>query len=84
MNRRRRGLALALLTFLVFPVLGAASLVFRIVSADAYAATRVKVAAYVLSGVFAAIGGPTPVQTAWLPEARGRVAAEAVAKDADS
>ena len=36
---------LALLTFLVFPILGIASLVFRIVSADAYRATREKVAA---------------------------------------
>ncbi len=36
---------LALLTFLVFPVLGIASFVFRIVSADAYRATREKVAA---------------------------------------
>ena len=35
---------LALLCFLVFPVLGAGSLVFRIVSADAYRATREKVA----------------------------------------
>jgi ATP-binding cassette subfamily B protein len=36
---------LALLTFLVFPVLGVGSLVFRIISADAYRATREKVAA---------------------------------------
>ncbi|MGI8621910.1 MAG: ABC transporter ATP-binding protein [Solirubrobacteraceae bacterium] len=36
---------LALLTFLVFPVLGAASLVFRIISADAYRITRERVAA---------------------------------------
>ena len=36
---------LALLTFLVFPVLGIASFVFRIISADAYTLTRVKVAA---------------------------------------
>jgi ABC-type multidrug transport system fused ATPase/permease subunit len=36
---------LALLTYLVFPVLGAASLAFRIVSADAYRLTREKVAA---------------------------------------
>ncbi|MEA2293876.1 MAG: ATP-binding cassette, subfamily bacterial [Solirubrobacteraceae bacterium] len=36
---------LALLTFLVFPVLGIGSLVFRIISADAYRATREKVAA---------------------------------------
>ena len=36
---------LALLTYLVFPVLGGASLAFRIVSADAYRATREKVAA---------------------------------------
>jgi ABC-type multidrug transport system fused ATPase/permease subunit len=35
---------LALLTYLVFPVLGAASLGFRIISADAYRATREKVA----------------------------------------
>jgi ATP-binding cassette subfamily B protein len=35
---------LALLTFLVFPVLGAGSLVFRIISADAYRITREKVA----------------------------------------
>jgi ABC-type multidrug transport system fused ATPase/permease subunit len=35
---------LALLTFLVFPVLGAGSLVFRVISADAYRATREKVA----------------------------------------
>jgi ABC-type multidrug transport system fused ATPase/permease subunit len=35
---------LALLTFLVFPVLGIASLVFRIISAEAYRATREKVA----------------------------------------
>ena len=35
---------LALLTYIVFPVLGIASLVFRIVSADAYRATREKVA----------------------------------------
>jgi ATP-binding cassette subfamily B protein len=35
---------LALLTFLVFPVLALGSLVFRIVSADAYRATREKVA----------------------------------------
>src|SRR4051794_30084093 len=36
---------LALLTYLVFPVLGLGSLVFRIISADAYRATREKVAA---------------------------------------
>ena len=36
---------LALLTFLVFPVLGLASLAFRIVSADAYRLTRERVAA---------------------------------------
>jgi ATP-binding cassette subfamily B protein len=36
---------LALLTYLMFPVLGLASLGFRIVSADAYRATREKVAA---------------------------------------
>jgi ATP-binding cassette subfamily B protein len=36
---------LALLTFLIFPVLGIASLVFRIVSADAYRITREKIAA---------------------------------------
>ena len=36
---------LALLTFIVFPVLGLASLGFRIVSADAYRLTREKVAA---------------------------------------
>ena len=36
---------LALITFAVFPVLGIASLVFRIISADAYRATREKVAA---------------------------------------
>jgi ATP-binding cassette subfamily B protein len=35
---------LAMLTFLVFPVLAIGSLVFRIVSADAYRATREKVA----------------------------------------
>jgi ATP-binding cassette subfamily B protein len=35
---------LALLTFLVFPLLGIGSLVFRIVSADAYRLTREKVA----------------------------------------
>jgi ABC-type multidrug transport system fused ATPase/permease subunit len=35
---------LALLTFLVFPVLGIGSFVFRIISADAYRATREKVA----------------------------------------
>jgi ABC-type multidrug transport system fused ATPase/permease subunit len=35
---------LALLTFLVFPLLGAGSLAFRIVSADAYRITREKVA----------------------------------------
>jgi len=35
---------LALLTYIVFPVLGAASLAFRIISADAYRATREKVA----------------------------------------
>jgi ATP-binding cassette subfamily B protein len=35
---------LALLTFLVFPVLGIASLAFRIISADAYRVTREKVA----------------------------------------
>jgi ATP-binding cassette subfamily B protein len=35
---------LALLTFLVFPLLGIGSLVFRIVSADAYRITREKVA----------------------------------------
>jgi ATP-binding cassette, subfamily B, bacterial len=35
---------LAVLTFLVFPVLGIGSFVFRIVSADAYRATREKVA----------------------------------------
>ena len=38
-------LQLALLTFLVFPVLGIGSLAFRIVSADAYRITREKVAA---------------------------------------
>jgi ATP-binding cassette subfamily B protein len=36
---------LALLTYLVFPVLGIASFVFRVVSADAYRLTREKVAA---------------------------------------
>jgi len=36
---------LALLTFLIFPVLGIASFVFRIVSADAYRITREKIAA---------------------------------------
>jgi ABC-type multidrug transport system fused ATPase/permease subunit len=36
---------LALLTFLVFPVLGIASLVFRVISADAYRVTREKLAA---------------------------------------
>ena len=36
---------LALVTFLVFPVLGIASLVFRIISADAYRLTRERVAA---------------------------------------
>jgi len=35
---------LALLTYTVFPILGIASLIFRIVSADAYKATREKVA----------------------------------------
>ena len=35
---------LALLCFLIFPVLGIASVIFRIVSADAYRATREKVA----------------------------------------
>ncbi|MEA2167989.1 MAG: ATP-binding cassette, subfamily bacterial, partial [Solirubrobacteraceae bacterium] len=35
---------LALLTYLVFPVLGIASFVFRIISADAYRVTREKVA----------------------------------------
>ena len=35
---------LALLTFLVFPLLGIGSLVFRIISADAYRVTREKVA----------------------------------------
>ncbi len=38
-------LELALLTFLVFPVLAVGSLVFRIISADAYRLTREKVAA---------------------------------------
>ena len=37
-------LQLALLTFLVFPVLGLASLAFRIISADAYRITRERVA----------------------------------------
>ena len=36
---------LALLTFLIFPVLGIASFVFRIISADAYRLTREKIAA---------------------------------------
>ena len=36
---------LALLTYIVFPVLGAGSFFFRIISADAYRATREKVAA---------------------------------------
>jgi ABC-type multidrug transport system fused ATPase/permease subunit len=36
---------LALITYTVFPILGIASLAFRIVSADAYRATREKVAA---------------------------------------
>jgi len=36
---------LALLTFLVFPVLGIASLAFRIISADAYRVTRERLAA---------------------------------------
>jgi ABC-type multidrug transport system fused ATPase/permease subunit len=36
---------LALLTFLIFPVLGVASFMFRIISADAYRLTREKVAA---------------------------------------
>ena len=35
---------LALITFLVFPVLGIGSVAFRIISADAYRATREKVA----------------------------------------
>jgi ABC-type multidrug transport system fused ATPase/permease subunit len=35
---------LALLTYIVFPILGIASLFFRIISADAYRATREKVA----------------------------------------
>jgi ABC-type multidrug transport system fused ATPase/permease subunit len=35
---------LALLTFIVFPILGIASLVFRIISADAYRITRERVA----------------------------------------
>ncbi len=35
---------LALITYIVFPILGIASFVFRIVSADAYRATREKVA----------------------------------------
>ena len=35
---------LALLTYVVFPILGAGSLAFRVVSADAYRATREKVA----------------------------------------
>src|SRR2546423_1616012 len=34
---------LALLTYIVFPILGVTSLAFRIVSADAYRATREKV-----------------------------------------
>jgi ABC-type multidrug transport system fused ATPase/permease subunit len=38
-------LQLALLTFLIFPVLGIASFVFRLVSADAYRITREKIAA---------------------------------------
>ena len=38
-------LELALMTFLIFPVLFAGSLVFRIVSADAYAKTRVTIGA---------------------------------------
>jgi ABC-type multidrug transport system fused ATPase/permease subunit len=38
-------LELALLTFLIFPILFAGSLVFRIVSADAYAKTRVTIGA---------------------------------------
>jgi ABC-type multidrug transport system fused ATPase/permease subunit len=38
-------LELALLTFLVFPVLAVGSLVFRVISADAYRLTREKVAA---------------------------------------
>ena len=38
-------LELALLTFLVFPLLGISSLAFRIISADAYRVTREKVAA---------------------------------------
>ena len=36
---------LALLTFLIFPVLGIASFVFRIISADAYRLTREKISA---------------------------------------
>jgi ABC-type multidrug transport system fused ATPase/permease subunit len=36
---------LALMTFLIFPVLGIASFVFRLVSADAYRLTREKIAA---------------------------------------
>ncbi len=36
---------LALLTFLIFPVLGIASFVFRIISADAYRITREKISA---------------------------------------
>ena len=35
---------LALLTFMIFPVLGIASFVFRIISADAYRITREKIA----------------------------------------
>ena len=35
---------LALITYIVFPILGIASLVFRIVSADAYRATRETIA----------------------------------------
>jgi len=38
-------LELALITFLVFPVLGGASLLFRIISADAYRLTRERVGA---------------------------------------
>ena len=74
---------LALITYTVFPILGLASVVFRIVSADAYKATREKVAgitAYLqetLSGIRvvrsfgAGAAAPGPLRGAQRGEPRG-------------
>ena len=61
---------LALLTFLIFPVLGIASLAFRIVSADAYRITREKIPNHADMMAFARelkVAGGTIVDTGFYP-----------------